>query len=279
MCSYITFITYIGFQHFITSSHFSPSSKGRLQGKVAIITGAASGIGEAAARLFASNGAIVIIADIQDDLGKDVAASIGIEKCSYVHCDVTDEAQVENTVKYAMITFGRLDVMYSNAGIMINSPSILDLDLNDFEKVMSVNVNGTAAAIKHTGQAMKEAGIQGSIICTASVAASQAENGPASYVASKHAALGLIRAATSDLGRYGIRVNCVSPSGLATPDQVEQFTDGMCNLKGKVLKTCHVAEAALFFASDESAMISGHNLVVDGGNLAINTAIMLANQM
>ncbi|KAJ3669312.1 hypothetical protein LUZ60_011262 [Juncus effusus] len=264
-------------------------SKPRLEGKVAIITGAASGIGEAAARLFASNGAIVVIADIQDDLGKDVAVSIGLERCSYVHCDVSDETQVENIVKYTVTTYGHLDIMYNNAGILINSPSILDLDLNDFVKVMSVNVKGIAAGIKHAGRAMKEAGIEGSIICTASIAASQGGFGPASYAASKHAVLGLVRAATSDLGRYGIRVNCVSPSGVATPlscavlglkpDELEKLASSVCNLKDKVLKARHVAEAALFLASDESAMVSGLNLVVDGGNLAVNNSAMLLDRM
>lgn len=252
----------------------------RLEGKVAIITGAASGIGEATARLFASHGATVIIADIQDELGVAVADSIGIEKCSYVHCDVTDEAQVENTVNYAVSKHGRLDVMYSNAGILLYSPSILELDLCDFDKVMSVNVKGTAAALKHAGRAMVAAGIRGSIICTASVGASQGGYGPAAYVTSKHAVLGLVRAAAADLGRHGIRVNCVSPSGVGTPlscgvarmtpEEVEQTTTATCNLKGAVLKASHIAAAALFLASDESEIISGHNLVIDGGNTVVN---------
>jgi NAD(P)-dependent dehydrogenase (short-subunit alcohol dehydrogenase family) len=247
---------------------------------VAIITGAASGIGESAARLFASHGAAVIIADIQDELGKSVAASIGAAKCSYVHCDVTDEAQVEKLVNDTVSKHGHLDVMYSNAGILLLSPSILELDLSDFDKVMSVNVRGTAAALKYAGRAMVAAGIRGSIICTASVGASQGGYGPAAYVTSKHAVLGLVRAAAADLGRHGIRVNCVSPSGVGTPlscgitgmtpEEVEQATSATCNLKGVVLKAGHVAAAALFLASDESEIISGHNLVIDGGNTVVN---------
>ncbi|KAJ4766512.1 NAD(P)-binding Rossmann-fold superfamily protein [Rhynchospora pubera] len=261
-------------------------AKKRLEGKVAIITGAASGIGEATARLFTSHGATVVIADIQDELGTAVAASIGEDKCSFVHCDVTDEGQVESAVRYAVSKHGRLDIMYSNAGILLLSPSILDLDLSDFDKVMSVNVRGTAAALKHAGRAMVAAGIRGSIICTASVGASQAGYGPAGYVTSKHAVLGLVRAAAADLGRYGIRVNCVSPFGVATPmscgiagmtpEVMEQVTSATCNLKGAVLKASHVASAALFLASDESEVISGHNLVIDGGNTVINTASLQA---
>lgn len=245
-----------------------------------IITGAASGIGAAAAKLFASHGATVVIADIKDELGTAVAASIGAEKCSFVHCDVTDEAQVEKAVNYAVSKHGRLDVMYSNAGILLMSPSILELDLSDFDKVMLVNVRGTAAVLKHAGRAMVAAGIRGSIICTASVGACQGGYGPAAYVTSKHAVLGLVRAAAADLGRHGIRVNCVSPSGVGTPlscgitgmtpKEVEQATSATCNLKGAVLKAEHVAAAALFLASDESEIMSGHNLVLDGGNTVVN---------
>ncbi|KAJ3703805.1 hypothetical protein LUZ61_007510 [Rhynchospora tenuis] len=255
-------------------------SKTRLEGKVAIITGAASGIGEATARLFASNGATVVIADIQDKLGTAVAASIGADKCSYVHCDVTDEAQVESAVHYAVSKHGHLDIMYSNAGALILSPSILELNLGDFDKVMSVNVRGTAAALKHAGRAMVAAGIRGSIICTGSIASFQSGNGPAGYTTSKHAVLGLVKAAAADLGRHGIRVNCVSPSGVATlmsceatqmtPEGVEQLNSSASCLKGAVLKANHVAAAALFFASDESEFISGHNLVIDGGTTVVN---------
>ncbi|KAJ3703804.1 hypothetical protein LUZ61_007509 [Rhynchospora tenuis] len=255
-------------------------SKTRLEGKVAIITGAASGIGEATARLFTSNGAIVVIADIQDKLGIAVAASIGADKCSYVHCDVTDEAQVESAVHYPVSKHGRLDIMYSNAGVAILSPSILELNMGDFDKVMSVNVRGTAAALKHAGRAMVAAGIRGSIICTGSIASCQSGYGPAGYVTSKHAVLGLVRAAAADLGRHGIRVNCVSPSGVATPmgceatrmtpEEMEQLTAAISCLKGAVLKANHVAAAALFLASDESEFISGHNLVIDGGSTVVN---------
>ncbi|KAJ4793968.1 NAD(P)-binding Rossmann-fold superfamily protein [Rhynchospora pubera] len=256
----------------------------RLKGKVAIITGAASGIGEATARLFASHGATVVIADIQDELGSAVAASIGVDNCSYVHCDVTEEAQVESAVRYAVSKHGGLDIMFSNAGLAFPSPSILELDLGHLDKVMSVNVRGTAAALKHAGRAMVAAGIRGSIICTGSIASFQSGNGPAGYVASKHAVLGLVRAAAADLGRHGIRVNCVSPSGVATPlccgaagmtpEEVEQLTASISSLKGTVLKVNHVAAAALFLASEESGFISGHNLIIDGGSTVVNSTFL-----
>ncbi|RZC56066.1 hypothetical protein C5167_014916 [Papaver somniferum] len=210
-------------------------SKLRLEGKVAIITGAASGIGEATARLFVEHGAFVVVADIQDELGDQVVSSIGKEKASYKHCDVSVEKQVEEAVAFALEKYGSLDIVYSNA----------------------------------------DRKIRGSIICTASVAAVSAGFAPHCYTASKHAVLGLVRSACSELGAYGIRVNCISPSGVGTPlacdigkisaRHVEAYTAKMSLLKGIILKAKHIADAALFLASDDSVYLNGHNLVVDGG--------------
>ncbi|KAL6968694.1 Short-chain dehydrogenase reductase 3b [Sarracenia purpurea var. burkii] len=250
-------------------------SKPRLEGKVAIITGAASGIGEESARLFAENGACVVVADIQDELGRQVVASIGSDKVSYHHCDVRNEKQVEETVKYAVEKYGGLDIFFSNAGILGPSTGILDLDMEALDATMATNVRGAATTIKHAARAMVAKKTRGSIICTASVAASVGGIAPHAYTASKHAVVGIVRSACSELGGYGIRVNCVSPSGVATPlaceyynmeaIEVENLTCDLANLKGIVLKARHVAEAALFLASDEAAYITGHNLVVDGG--------------
>ncbi|URD82860.1 short-chain dehydrogenase reductase, partial [Musa troglodytarum] len=185
-----------------------PMSTLRLEGKVAIITGAASGIGEAAARLFASNGATVVVADIQDEPGTRVAASIGLGRCSYRHCDVTSEEEVEATVDYVVRTHGRLDVMLSNAGVLGPLASVLNVDLGEMDHVM---------AVKHAARAMVAKGTRGSIICTGSVTACQGGLGPVAYTASKHALVGLVSAAAGELGLHGIRVNCVSPFGVATP--------------------------------------------------------------
>nr|CAD1838794.1 unnamed protein product [Ananas comosus var. bracteatus] len=179
---------------------------------VAIITGAASGIGEAAARLFAEHGARVVIADIQDELGAAVAASIGADRCKYYRCDVRDEQQVSDLVDFTVATFGRLDVMYSNAGIICRG-SLLQMNLEDFDNVVAVNTRGCVAAVKHAGRAMAAAGTRGSIICTASVAATVGGMGLHAYTVSKHAVLGLVRSAAGELGHLGIRVNCVSPAG------------------------------------------------------------------
>ncbi|KAF5455453.1 hypothetical protein F2P56_025026 [Juglans regia] len=256
------------------------STKPRLEGKVAIITGAASGIGEEAVRLFAENGAFVVVADVQDELGNQVAASIGQDRVSYRHCDVRDEKQVEETVSYTLEKYGSLDVLFSNAGIIGPKTGILELDINGFDDTMATNVRGVAATIKHAARAMVGRNIRGSIICTTSVAASLGGAGPHAYTVSKHALVGLVRAACSELGASGIRVNCISPFGIATPlscmaynlqpDEVEANSCDAANLKGIVLKARHVAEAALFLASDESAYISGHNLSLDGGFTVVN---------
>ncbi|OVA13550.1 Short-chain dehydrogenase/reductase SDR [Macleaya cordata] len=251
------------------------SSKLRLEGKVAIITGAASGIGEAAARLFVENGAFVVIADIQDELGHEVVGSIGSEKASYKHCDVRNEKQVEETVAFALEKYGTLDIMYSNAGIGGPLTSILEMDMEKFNSTMATNVSGVAVTIKHAARAMLDRKIRGSIICTASVAGTLGGLGPHDYTTSKHAILGLVRSACSELGTYGIRINCVSPFGVGTPlasemikleaSVVEAMSCEMAYLKGITLKAKHIAEAALFLASEESVFMSGHNLVVDGG--------------
>ncbi|KAM0951230.1 putative oxidoreductase [Dioscorea sansibarensis] len=247
----------------------------RLEGKVAIITGAASGIGEATARLFAAHGAIVVIADVQDQLGEAVAASIGQQKSSYKHCDVTDEKQVEEAVDYTVGKYGRLDIMHGNAGVLGPIEGVMDMDLTQLDRTLAVHVRGTAAAIKHAARAMRASGTRGSIICTASVAARQGSLGPVAYTVAKHAVIGLMRSAVSELGVHGIRINCISPYGVATPlacsysgktpEEVEDAFYETAVLKGVVLRGEHVAQAALFLASDASEYISGHDLVIDGG--------------
>ncbi|KAL3826178.1 hypothetical protein ACJIZ3_022207 [Penstemon smallii] len=264
----------------------SPSFK-RLEGKVAIITGGAGGIGEATVRLFAAHGAYVIIADVEDNLGNTLADSIS-SHVTYVHCDVTSEEDIENLINSTVSKYGKLDILFNNAGILGNQSkhkSILNFDADEFDQIMRVNVRGTALGMKHAARAMIRCG--GCIISTASVAGVFGGLGPHSYTASKHAIVGLTKNAACELGRYGIRVNCISPFGVATRmlvnawredggegggcvseeevEKMEEIVRGLGNLKGETLRTRDIAEAALFLASDESRYISGHNLVVDGG--------------
>ncbi|XP_039007591.1 short-chain dehydrogenase reductase 3b-like [Hibiscus syriacus] len=261
----------------------------RLEGKVALISGAASGIGEETARLFVQHGAFVVIADVQDDLGNQVAESIVPDKVSYRHCDVRDENQVEEAVSFTVEKYGKLDILFSNAGILGPLTGILELDIDAFDNIMATNVRGMAAMIKHAARAMVAKKTRGSIICTSSVASCLGGTGPHGYTASKHAIVGLVRGACSELGDHGIRVNCVSPYGVGTPlackafnwepSEVEASSYSAANLKGIVLKARHIAETVLFLASDESAYISGQNLAVDGGFTVVKHVVSsLANK-
>ncbi|XP_061373523.1 (-)-isopiperitenol/(-)-carveol dehydrogenase, mitochondrial-like [Gastrolobium bilobum] len=248
----------------------------RLTDKVAIVTGGASGIGEATARVFADQGArMVVIADIQDELGNQVVASIGTHRCTYVHCDVADEDQVQNLVQSTVNVYGKLDIMFSNAGIL--SPSdqtVTELDMSQFDRLFAVNVRGMAACVKHAARAMVERSVRGSIVCTASVAGSHGGVKSTDYTMSKHAVLGLMRSASVQLAVHGIRVNCVSPTGLATPltckkkgmseEKVKEFYAQNARLQGVVLTPKHVADAVLFLVSNESEFVTSLDLRVDG---------------
>ncbi|PON43718.1 Short-chain dehydrogenase/reductase [Parasponia andersonii] len=255
----------------------------RLEGKVALITGGASGIGKRTAEVFAHHGAKLVIADVQDELGHSIRQAIagdGQNDVTYVHCDVTDESQVKAAVEKAVKAYGKLDIMFNNAGIVNdNKTRIIDNDKADFERVLRVNVTGVFLGIKHAAQAMIPAR-GGSIISTASVSSCVGGAASHAYACSKHAVLGLTRNAAVELGQFGIRVNCVSPYGVATPlatdfvglseGETEKMFGSLANLKGVTLKAEDIANAALFLASEEGRYVSGHNLLVDGGFTIVN---------
>ncbi|XP_055820678.1 short chain aldehyde dehydrogenase 1-like [Solanum dulcamara] len=267
-----------------TSSLQSPIAK-KLEGKVAIITGGASGIGAATATLFVQHGAKVTIADIQNDVGNSVVKEIGTEHIMFVHCNVAIESDVQNVVDATVAKFGKLDIMFSNAGVAGKSiSSILEVDSDIIKNVFDVNVVGAFLCAKHAARVMISANTKGSIIFTTS--ASTVVHGlvPHAYAASKSAILGLSKNIGVELGKYGIKVNCVSPYYISTPIALNAlgiveremgekwFAEGG-NLKGVLLDEQDVANGVLYLASDDSKYVSGLNLVIDGGYSTTNVAL------
>ncbi|XP_021300278.1 secoisolariciresinol dehydrogenase-like isoform X2 [Herrania umbratica] len=259
-----------------------PPAARRLEGKVALITGGARGIGECIARVFCKHGAKVIIADIQDELGQSVCKDIGLAVASFVHCDVVKESDVEIAVNTVICLHGKLDIMVNNAVVIDDpKPSILENNVADFERVISVNLTGVFLGTKHAARVMIPAR-KGSIISLGSVSSSVGGVASHAYTSSKHAILGLTKNVAAELGRFGIRVNCLSSYFIATELAINFFkldTDERSrvysNLKGVVLQQEDVADAALYLGSDESKYVSGHNLAVDGGFTTINPAFGL----
>ncbi|KMT01140.1 hypothetical protein BVRB_9g223920 [Beta vulgaris subsp. vulgaris] len=255
----------------------------RLEGKVALITGGASGIGACTAKLFTKHGAKVMIAEIQDDLGLSVCKSLDPSVASYIHCDVTNEDHVQNAVDSTVAKYKKLDIMFNNAGIAGShpKPNILDITQSDFEETVKTNLIGPFLGTKHAARVMIPAR-QGSIITTASVCSIIGGVAPHAYTSSKHGVLGLTRSTTVEFGQYGIRVNCVSPHAVPTPlfNKFLQLDDEgiskiYSNLKGTWCKVEDVANAALFLASDDSKYVSGHNLTVDGGFTIMNSGFCM----
>ncbi|CAI9781404.1 unnamed protein product [Fraxinus pennsylvanica] len=270
--------TFTANKFIVLSSSMASTFVRRLQGKVALITGAANGIGESTARLFTKHGAKVMIADINDELGEKVCKELGPSSASFVHCDITNESDVETAVNTAVAKFGKLDILHNNAGIGGKAnPSILEIEKSEFEKIINVNLVGAFLGAKHAARVMIP-NRSGNIITTASTCSKIGGGSSHNYVSSKHGVVGLTKNMAVELGKYGIRVNCVSPHVVPTRQSKEfyKMDDEGCRsiysiLKGVYLNPEDVAEAVLFLASDESKFVTGHNLFVDGGITIANS--------
>ena len=256
-----------------------------IEGKVAIITGGAAGLGEGMSRRFAAEGAEVLIADIDGDAGTALANDIG-GNALFVEADVSQLDQISGLVTSAVERFGGLHVMVNNAGVSSTMHrSIFDDDFADFEKVMAVNLRGVMAGTRDAARHMREAGTGGSIINVTSIGGILAGGGVLTYRASKAAVIQFTKSAAIELAHYEIRVNAIAPGNIRTAivrksasgedlEKLEQF-------EAKIRETMRndrplkregtaedIAEAALYFATDRSRYVTGTVLPVDGGTVA-----------
>jgi len=245
---------------------------GRLDNKVAIITGAAQGQGAAEARRFIAEGASVVIADVLDDLGKELADELG-DHATFFHLDVTDESGWTALVESIDRELGGVDVLVNNAGIL-RFHRLQDTPLDEFKLMLEVNLVGVFNGIKAASRSMRTKG-GGSIVNISSTGGVVGLPGVASYVASKFGVTGLTKSAAIDLGPWGIRVNSVHPGSVDTPMirfeglETADFAPFYERLPIKRLGTPDdVASLVLFLASDESSYCTGAEFVVDGGQTA-----------
>jgi NAD(P)-dependent dehydrogenase (short-subunit alcohol dehydrogenase family) len=258
-----------------------------LVGKVAVVTGGASGIGKGCVARFLDAGAKVVIADVNAEAGESFAAELGND-AAFKHTDVADPASVDAAAAFAVERFGALDCMFNNAGISgARNEHILDESFADFQRVMAINVLGVAYGIQAAARHMMNHG-GGSIINTTSIGGMQPGRGNWSYAMSKASVIMLARSAAIDLGEHGIRVNCIAPANIESPILGNMLGEGMSeDARARMMDevrdfliarqpiqrqgtTDDIAEAALFFASDRSSYMTGQVLCVDGGMLTGN---------
>jgi NAD(P)-dependent dehydrogenase (short-subunit alcohol dehydrogenase family) len=239
-----------------------------LAGKVAVVTGGAGGIGRATAELLVAEGARVVVADIDAERGKEIADLIG-EAAAFKQADVSDIDQVQALVDFAVDRFGGLDIMFNNAGIGSALKRFLHDDLEDFSRIMNVNLFGVIAGAQRAARYMKDHG-GGSIVNNASIAAINAGSGMISYRASKAAIAHATKCMAIDLAPYGIRVNCLTPAHIRTGITTYDMGPVLRYMQPleREAQPEDVANAVVFLSSDRAAQVTGVVLPIDGGTTA-----------
>lgn len=242
---------------------------GRLQNKVAIVTGGARGMGEATVRLFAHEGANVVIADVLEAEGQALAARLG-NAAMFLRLDVSDEGSWTALVDAVMARHGRIDALVNNAAVVVFGP-ITSLTVEQIDRVLGINVKGTMLGLKHVGGAMCAAG-RGAIVNISSVDGLRGVNSLSLYSSSKWAVRGLTKSAAMEFGHQGVRINSVHPGGVNTIMGNPQALEGEAKKAGyervpmqRIGEPEEIAAASLFLCSDEASYICGAELTVDGG--------------
>ncbi len=243
----------------------------RLEGKIALITGGARGMGAEMGQLFARNGATVVLADVLDAEGRATAAEI--ESASFAHLDVRAEDEWQALVDQVMADHGRIDVLVNNAGVDLVK-KLLATTIQDFERVTDINLRGTFLGMRTVADAMIKADAPCSMVNISSVAGLQGVANHGVYSASKFGVTGITKAASKEWGRHGIRVNSIHPGIIETPMTTDQrmFTDSDVRTRAerniplrRMGQPADIANMALFLASDDSDYCSGQAYIVDGG--------------
>ena len=261
---------------------------GRLEGKVAVITGAASGIGAGTARLFVAEGARVVVADLQVDAGTALADELG-PAARFAETNVLDEAQVAAAVDLAVAEFGQLDVMFNNAGVVGAVGRISETSVEAWDNTIGILLRGVFLGTKHAARVLLAQERAGVIINTSSTAGILGGLGPHAYTAAKHGVIGLTKSVANELAPHGIRVNAISPGNTVTamtatvtsgnPDDLDGTAERIASGSplGYAGMPSDIAAAALYLASDDARYVSGHTLVVDAGQTTAGMTPMRYN--
>ena len=249
---------------------------GELNGKVAVITGGASGIGERSVRLFVAEGARVVIADMQAERGQALAAELGAASAAFARVEVRDEAQVKAAIDLAVSRWGRLDCIFNNAGFGGVLGPIAEIPVDEFDMTFDVLVRGVFLGMKHAAPIMARQK-SGSIINTGSIAGLKAGYSPHPYAAAKAAVIHMSKSVAMELGEHNVRVNAICPGFIATPlaantvgrpdELVERVKPGFAKAQAipRAGEPDDIAQMACWLAGDRSTFVTGQHFVVDGG--------------